>query len=78
MAGLRVGQEARNAEKLAPLAADIGAETFTVDASDPAAVARLFAEATTRSANPMSCSTTPVPAHGPIAERDPEARAQSD
>jgi NADP-dependent 3-hydroxy acid dehydrogenase YdfG len=43
--GLRVGLAARNAEKLAPLAAEIGAETFAVDASDPAAVARLFAEA---------------------------------
>ncbi|HEX4182866.1 MAG TPA: SDR family NAD(P)-dependent oxidoreductase [Caulobacteraceae bacterium] len=41
-AGLEVGLAARNAEKLAPLAAEIGAKTFAVDAADPEAVARLF------------------------------------
>ena len=50
--GLRVGLAARNTEKLAPLAAEIGAETFTVDASDPAAVERLFAEADNRLGEP--------------------------
>jgi NADP-dependent 3-hydroxy acid dehydrogenase YdfG len=35
-AGLKVGLAARNIEKLAPLAAAIGAERFSVDASDPA------------------------------------------
>ncbi len=44
-AGLSVGLAARNIEKLAPLAADIGAPTFAADASDPEAVARLFDEA---------------------------------
>src|SRR5580704_751935 len=41
-AGLRVGLAARNVEKLAPLAAETRAQTFAVDATDPAAVARLF------------------------------------
>ena len=44
-AGLTVGLAARNVEKLAPLAAEIGAATFAADAADPDAVARLFDEA---------------------------------
>ena len=44
-AGLTVGLAARNVEKLAPLAAEIGAATFAADAADPEAVARLFDEA---------------------------------
>ena len=43
-AGLKVGIAARNVEKLAPLAAETGAERFAVDASVLAAVAHLFAE----------------------------------
>ncbi|HXQ17666.1 MAG TPA: SDR family NAD(P)-dependent oxidoreductase [Caulobacteraceae bacterium] len=41
-AGLKVGLAARNVEKLAPLAAEIGAATFAADAADPDAVAGLF------------------------------------
>src|ERR1700731_5185118 len=41
-AGLKVGLAARNVEKLAPLATEIRAQTFAVDASDPAAVGRRF------------------------------------
>jgi NAD(P)-dependent dehydrogenase (short-subunit alcohol dehydrogenase family) len=44
-AGLTVGLAARNAEKLASLAAEIGAVAFAADAADPDAVARLFDEA---------------------------------
>ena len=47
-AGLKVGLAARNVEKLETLATETGAQTFTVDASDPAAVARLFDDADTR------------------------------
>ena len=73
-AGLRVGLAARNAEKLAPLASEIGAETFAVDASDPAAVARLFAEADNRLGKPdVVLYNASARAHGPIAELDPEA-----
>ena len=44
-ADLAIGLAARTTEKLAPLAAEIGAKTFAVDASDPTAVARLFEQA---------------------------------
>ena len=73
-AGLRVGLAARNIEKLAPLAAEIGAETFTTDASDPAGVARLFADADSRLGEPdVVLYNASARAHGPIAELDPEA-----
>ena len=51
-AGLRVGVAARNADKLATLATETGAETFAADASQPAAVARLFDDADTRLGEP--------------------------
>ena len=41
-AGLKVGLASRDVGKLAALAAETKAETFAVDASDPAAVASLF------------------------------------
>jgi NAD(P)-dependent dehydrogenase (short-subunit alcohol dehydrogenase family) len=73
-AGLRVGLAARDAEKLAPLAAETGAATFAADASDPAAVARLFQEADRRLGEPdVVLFNAGARAHGPIAELDPEA-----
>ena len=73
-AGLKVGLAARNIEKLVPLAAEIGAETFAVDASEPAQVARLFAEADRRLGQPdVVLYNASARAHGPIAELDPEA-----
>src|SRR5271168_3835986 len=72
-AGLKVGLAARNIEKLAPLAAETGAQTFAVDASDPAAVARLFAEADRRLGKPdIVLYNASARAPGPIAEIDPE------
>ncbi|MGC2199612.1 MAG: SDR family NAD(P)-dependent oxidoreductase, partial [Stellaceae bacterium] len=72
--GLRVGLAARNIEKLAPLATEINAESFAVDASDPAEVARLFAEADSRLGEPdVVLYNASARAHGPIAELDPEA-----
>ena len=44
-AGVSVGLGARDVDKLRPLAEEIGARTFAVDTSDPAAVASLFEEA---------------------------------
>jgi NAD(P)-dependent dehydrogenase (short-subunit alcohol dehydrogenase family) len=44
-AGLTVALAARNVDKLAPLAAEIGAATFAADAADPDAVAQLFDQA---------------------------------
>ena len=73
-AGLKVGIAARNADKLAPLAAETGAETFAVDASQPAAVARLFDDAHTRLGEPdVVVYNASARAHGPIADLDPEA-----
>jgi NAD(P)-dependent dehydrogenase (short-subunit alcohol dehydrogenase family) len=73
-AGLKVGLAARNIEKLAPLAAETGAERFVVDASDPAAVAHLFEAADTRLGPPdVVLYNASARAHGPVAEIDPEA-----
>jgi NAD(P)-dependent dehydrogenase (short-subunit alcohol dehydrogenase family) len=73
-AGLRVGVAARNVDKLAPLAAETGAETFAVDASHSAGVARLFDDADTRLGEPdVVVYNASARAHGPIAELDPEA-----
>ena len=51
-AGLTVGLAARNVEKLAPLAREIGAATFAADAADPAAVAALFEAAEAKLGTP--------------------------
>src|SRR5260370_38286356 len=76
-AGLRVGLAARNSEKLGPLAAEIGAEIFAVEASDPAAVARLFAEADHRLGEPDGVLYKPnAPPHGPTPQTDPEPLRQ--
>ena len=73
-AGLKIGLAARNAEKLAPLAAAIGAERFSVDAADPAAVAHLFEEADSRLGVPDVVVYNPsARAPGSVAEIDPEA-----
>jgi NAD(P)-dependent dehydrogenase (short-subunit alcohol dehydrogenase family) len=73
-AGLKVGLAARNAEKLKPLAGEIGASTFAVDAADPAAVARLF-EAADAALGPADVVVYNASARvrGRIAELDPEA-----
>jgi len=73
-AGLKVGVAARNADKLAPLAAEIGAEAFAVDASQAAVVARLFEDVDGRLGEPdVVVYNARARAHGPIAELDPEA-----
>jgi NAD(P)-dependent dehydrogenase (short-subunit alcohol dehydrogenase family) len=73
-AGLKVGLAARNIEKLAPLAAETGAERFAVDASDPAAVAHLFEEVDARLGVPdVVLYNASARAHGSVAEIDPEA-----
>ena len=73
-AGLKVGLAARNIEKLEPLATAIGAERFSADASDPAAVAHLFEDAEARLGAPdVVLYNASARAHGPIAEIDPEA-----
>ena len=71
--GLQVGLAARHPERLAGLAAEIGAETFTVDASDPADVARLFDEADGRIGIPdVVLYNASGRTRGPIVDLDPE------
>lgn len=73
-AGLKTGIAARDIDKLGPLASEIGAERFAVDASSPAAVAHLFEEADGRLGTPdVVMYNASARAHGPIAELDPEA-----
>jgi NAD(P)-dependent dehydrogenase (short-subunit alcohol dehydrogenase family) len=73
-AGLRVGVAARDVDKLTPLAAETGVQTFAVDASQPAGVARLFEDADTRLGEPdVVVYNASARAHGPITELDPEA-----
>jgi NAD(P)-dependent dehydrogenase (short-subunit alcohol dehydrogenase family) len=71
-AGLKVGMAARNADKLAPLAAETGAETFAADATDPAGVARLFEEADARLGDiDVVVYNASARAPGPLADLDP-------
>jgi NAD(P)-dependent dehydrogenase (short-subunit alcohol dehydrogenase family) len=72
--GVKVGLAARDTAKLAPLAAETGAVTFAVDASDAGAVAALFDEADKRLGEPdIVLYNASARAHGPIAEIDPAA-----
>jgi NAD(P)-dependent dehydrogenase (short-subunit alcohol dehydrogenase family) len=77
-AGLKVGLAARDVGKLASLAADTGAETFAADASDPKAVARLFAEADARLGPPdLVLYNASARTRGPIVDLDPDAVRQA-
>jgi NAD(P)-dependent dehydrogenase (short-subunit alcohol dehydrogenase family) len=72
-AGLRVGLAARNVGKLATLAAEAKAQTFAVDASDPAAVARLFEDADLKLGEiDIVIYNASTRTRGPIVELDPE------
>jgi NAD(P)-dependent dehydrogenase (short-subunit alcohol dehydrogenase family) len=72
-AGLRVGLAARNVKKLTALAAEAKAQTFAVDASDPAAVARLFEDADLKLGEiDIVIYNASTRVRGPIAELDPE------
>jgi NAD(P)-dependent dehydrogenase (short-subunit alcohol dehydrogenase family) len=77
-AGLAVAVAARDAAKLAPLAAESGATAFTVDAVDPAAVARLFADVTASIGAPdVVLYNASARAPGPLIDLDPEAVRQA-
>ncbi|HVI92074.1 MAG TPA: SDR family NAD(P)-dependent oxidoreductase [Dongiaceae bacterium] len=76
--GLKVGIAARNTEKLADLAKETGAQSFAVDAADPAAMARLFAEADARLGVPdLIVYNASGRLRGPLAELDPAAVKQA-
>jgi NAD(P)-dependent dehydrogenase (short-subunit alcohol dehydrogenase family) len=73
-AGLEVALAARNVEKLAPLAAETGAQAFAVDAADPAAMAALFESVDTALGQPdVVIYNASARARGPLAELDPAA-----
>ena len=72
-AGLKVGLAARSTDKLQALAQDIGAATFSADAADPMAVARLFEEAEAHIGEPdLVIYNASGRLRGRIAELDPE------
>jgi len=72
--GIKVGLVARDARKLAKLASETGALTFSADAADPAAVAQLFDQADSKLGQPDIVIYNPsARAHGPLAEIDPVA-----
>ena len=73
-AGLKVGLAARSAEKLMPLAQEIGAKVYSVDATSPSAVARLFeqSDADLGQADVVVYNAS-ARVRGPIAALDPEA-----
>ena len=70
--GLRVALAARQTDKLAALAGEIGAETFACDAADPESVAGLFAEVDGR-LGPLDLMlyNASARARGPLVELDP-------
>ncbi len=72
--GVQIGLAARNVDKLAALATQVQAATFTVDAADSADVARLFDAVDTRLGAPdivIYNASRRVP--GGILDLDPEA-----
>jgi NAD(P)-dependent dehydrogenase (short-subunit alcohol dehydrogenase family) len=72
--GVKVGLAARDTSKLDALAAETGAFTFAVDASNAAAVAGLFEDADRRLGEPdIVVYNASARAHGPITEIDPAA-----
>jgi NAD(P)-dependent dehydrogenase (short-subunit alcohol dehydrogenase family) len=74
--GVKVGLVARNIGKLEPLLSETGAVAFAADACDPAAVTRVFDEATTRLGDlDVVVYNAGARAHGPIADLDPAAVA---
>lgn len=76
-AGCTVGLAARDATKLRPLADAVGGRAFSADASDPAAVERLFAAVDERIGEPeVVIYNAGARARGPLAELDPETVRQ--
>jgi len=76
--GLKVGIAARNTGKLADLVAETGAQSFAVDAADPAAMTRLFDEADAKLGQPdLVVYNASGRQRGPLAELDPAAVKQA-
>jgi NAD(P)-dependent dehydrogenase (short-subunit alcohol dehydrogenase family) len=77
--GMRVILAARNVEKLAPLLAETGGTAYPCDASDPKAVAALFARAASEVGPPdiVVYNASNRGGRGPVEELDPEAVRQA-
>src|SRR5262249_54789019 len=74
MLGVKVGLAARDIAKLAALATETAAVTFSTDASNAEAVASLFNAVDERLGEPeIVVYNASARAHGPIAEIDPAA-----
>jgi NAD(P)-dependent dehydrogenase (short-subunit alcohol dehydrogenase family) len=70
---VKVALAARNVDKLALFAAEIGAKTFAVDAGDPATVARLFGQVDADLGPPdVVIYNASGRVRGPIADLEPE------
>jgi NAD(P)-dependent dehydrogenase (short-subunit alcohol dehydrogenase family) len=77
-AGLKVGLAARNAEKLGPLAEEIRAKAYAVDATSPAAVAGLFKQVDADLGEPdVVVYNASARVRGPLTELDPNAVRQA-
>lgn len=76
--GMQVALAARNIDKLAALAGEIGATTHACDASDPGAVATLFAAVANAPGVPdlVVYNASNRGGRGPIEELDPDAVRQ--
>lgn len=72
--GVEVGVAARHVEKLQPLAAQIGAHAFGVDAAIPASVAEVFRSASGRMGDiDLVAYNAGARTPGPLVELDPSA-----
>lgn len=73
-AGLKVGLAARDPVKLKPLAEEVGAHPFVVDAVDPDQVVRLFQSAAVEIGEPdVVVYNASARAQGPLADLSPDA-----
>ena len=72
--GLKIGLAARNAEKLRSLANEIGAKTYSVNATSPREVARLFEQVDADLGQPdVVVYNASARVRGPLTELDPDA-----
>lgn len=77
-AGVRVGLAARNRDKLADLAADIGATAFAADASVPTTVEKLFTDMDERVGPPdVVLYNASGRVRGPLVDLDPATVRQA-
>lgn len=76
--GLKVGVAARDTAKLADLVAETGAQSFSVDAADPAGVQRLFESVDAKLGQPdLVVYNASARVRGPLADLHPAAVRQS-